>query len=319
MDSRFFLFVFLFLAGMARADDVARQQLAAELLALAGTAAVFDSPQVLAALADPLPFLGEAVARRRERLVAEAGLHRWQPPRVWVLQARHEGAALHWDNPAPQLQVAAQRRGYALVNALPLPSAEEAITFLTPGKKHPGLRALLAAYEADVLVLVRVQGWQLWHSDYAAQGTVPGSGMEVLPDLLAEVMAAEQQWPEAGGRAVVQVNGVSRLADFAAVQSALQALPGAQPLQLIRAARDTVWFAVAAPDAEALTAALDAEPRLFSGRHALSGLPAAVSKACRLACRLQIRTWQADVPTKLPATPDSPVQSSAPKSALPSP
>lgn len=318
---RLFLLLMSLLAGFAHADEAASRQLMAELLALTGTAAVFDSPRVQAAVADPMPFLGNAVTARRDRLLDEAGFRRWQPPRVWLLQARTEAGVEHWDSLAPVLGKAAQGRGYSLVDAAPLLNAEEAIAFLAPasgnvpasslapGKEHPGLAGLLAAYSADVLVVLRGKQWVLWHPDYRRQGLLPGAGLDLLPDVLAETVAAEQQWPEARGRAVVQVNGASRLADFAGVQAALQALPGAQQVQLIRVGPGQLWFALSAPQGQALALALDGELRLPSARQKPVALPSLVREAYRLACPLFMRLWRPDAAvTKLPGAPVSSVQ-----------
>lgn len=318
MRSRFFLLLVL-LAGCAGADEAASRQLTAELLALTGTAAVFDSPRVQAAVADPAPFLGAAVAARRERLLEEAGFRRWQGPRVWLLQARTEAGVEHWDSLASELGEAAQARGYALVDATPLPATEEALAFLIPAaqtassqaqdKEHPGLPGLLESYGADALVLLRGRQWVLWHSDYRRQGVLPGGGLDLLPEILAEAVAATQQWPEARGRVVVQVSGVGRLADFAGVQAALQALPGAQQVQLIRAEPGQLWFALSAPVGQALVLALDGELRLPPARQKPALLPSRVREAYWLLSSLHMRLWEPEAAaTKVPGAPTASVQ-----------
>ncbi|HEX6592529.1 MAG TPA: hypothetical protein VF050_11065 [Moraxellaceae bacterium] len=288
----------------AAAEIPPRQLLADNLLILGGTAAVFDSPAVQAALADPQPFLGEAGLPRFERLFAESGLRRWQPPRLWVLQWQGAAGQERWTNLLPALEREAERRGYRLVGAEPLPSAVESFGFLQPGRNHPGLRGLLAAYEADALVLIRGGSWTLWQPSGSRQGVLP-EGVALQADLLAEVAAAEQQWPEARDRAVIQVDGVSGLADFAGIQAALQALPGARQVQLLRAEPGRLWFALAAPAGDALQAALGAEPRLPAVK-AVTGLPPRLLQARRLGCPLLSRHWQADA---LPNPPAPSVQS----------
>lgn len=291
------------------AEPASSRQLADDLLAGVGTAAVFESPAVQKALADPAPFLGQAGAPRLERLLAEAGFRRWQPPRVWVLQARHEGDSEHWENIAPVLEESARSRGLLLTAVAPLPSASEAIAFLSPGKPHPGLRGLLAAYDADVLVLLQGRNWTVWHPDWERQGSLPASGLDILPDVVAEVVASAQQWPEARGRAVLQVEGVSGLADFALLQAGLQVLPGVQQLHLLRTDKGQVWFAFGAPTVDALPAALEGEPRLVAGAVSLAGLPRRVVEARRLVSPLLIRRWAPEKATKLPAPQAGSVQS----------
>lgn len=319
MSSRFLriapLLLCLFLSTGARAEEPAARQLATALLTTTGTAAVFDPAVVQAALKDPAPFLGEAGAPRFERLLAEAGLRRWQPPRVWLLQEVSEGEGdgkkVRWENAAALLQGTAGLRGYPVVMAQPLPSALEAMSYLSPGKEHPGLLGLLAAYDADMLVLLRGRNWTAWSANGSRQGVLAGAGTELLADVLAEVAAAEQQWPEARGRSVLQVDDLAGLADFAAVQAALLALPGVQQLQLIRAEKSRIWFAWAAPSAELMSQAMAGEPRLLAGNPAITGLPKRVADACRLACRQQLRRWQPESATKPPAAAALSVQSPA--------
>jgi hypothetical protein len=291
------------------AEPLPSRQLADDLLASTGTAAVFESPAVQKALADPAPFLGQAGAPRFDRLLADAGFRRWQPPRVWVLQARHEGDSEHWENIAPVLEDAVRSRGFTLAAAAPLPSASEAIAFLSPGKPHPGLRGLLAAYDADVLVLLQGRSWTVWHADWERQGSLPASGLDLLPDLVAEVVASAQQWPEARGRAVLQVDGVAGLADFALLQAGLQILPGVQQVHLLRTDKSQVWFAFGTPAVDALPSALEGEPRLVAGPVSLGGLPRRVGEARRLASPLLIRRWAPEKATKLPAPQAGSVQS----------
>lgn len=319
MRSRFFLFLMMGLAGVVHADETASRQLMTELLRLTGTAAVFDSPRVQAAVADPQPFLGNAVTARRERLLIEAGFRPWQPPRLWVLQLRTDEGGEHWDNLALELGDAVQARGYVLVDAKPLPSAEEAITHLAPvnaaagnvvpSRAHPGLPGLLAAYGADALVMLRGRQWVLWHPEYRRHGVLPGTGLGLFADILAESVAAAQQWPEARERAVVQVSGIRGLADFAGAQSALQALPGAQQVQLIRAGQGQLWFALAAPSGQALRLALDGELRLAPARQKTLPLPSLVKEACWLVSPLHMRVWEPEAAaTKLPGAAASSVQ-----------
>lgn len=310
MFRRFVALCCVFLAvSVQAAEPSPSRQLADALLAAVGTAAVFDSAPVQKALADPAPFLGQAAAPRFERLLSEAGFRRWQPPRVWVLQSHHEGDVERWENIAPVLEGPARSRGLEMVGAIPLASAGEAIGFLLPGKPHPGLKGLLAAYEADVLVLLRGRNWIIWHADWERQGTLPATGLDMLPDVVAEVVASAQQWPEARGRALLQVDGASRLADFAAIQGALQILPGAQQVRLVRTEKNALWFAFAAPASDALQVALDGEPRLAAGSPNLAGLPRRVGEARRLACPLLIRRWVPENATKLPAVQAGSVQS----------
>lgn len=307
----FSLFLATLLPAPALAEESAARQLAGSLLAATGTAVVFEQAAVQAALKDPTPFLGEAGAPRFDRLLSEAGLRRWQPPRIWLLQETREGDKAHWENAGALVQGNAGLRAYTVVAVQPLPSAVEAIGFLSPGKEHPGLRGLLAAYDADMLVLLRGRNWTAWHAGWSRQGVLPGTGTEFLADVLAEVAAGEQQWPQARGRSLIQVEPVAGLPDFAGVQAALQALPGIQQLQLIRAEKGRVWFAWTAPTTELLTQVLQEEPRLLAPPALTTGLPARITTACRLACQQLTRRWQPDAakPSPVPALS---VQSPAP-------
>jgi hypothetical protein len=314
MLRRFLLIFCVLLPGLAKAADAPSRPLPQELLALAGTAAIFDSAKVQAALADPQPFLGDAGRERRLNLLQEAGLKAWQPPRVWLLQSRKDGDVEHWDNVGQFYAVQAQARGYSFLNVVPLPGAEQAIGLLQPGKSDPALAALLAAYGADALVLIRGQEWSLWTGAQARQGQVPGQ-RDMLPDVLAESLAALQQWPEAGGQPVVQVQGVGGLAEFAAVQTALAALPGVQQLRLIRVEPRQVWFTLAAPSGDALSLALDGDARLpaSAAAHGSVALPVNVLYGERLACPLMRRQWLPEAGMALSGTEAAPVQSAPPR------
>jgi hypothetical protein len=304
------LSLFLLLAsGALQAADPSSRQLAAELLVLTGTAAVFDSPQVHAALADPVPFLGPASNPRRERLLEEAGFRRWQPLRVWLLQSRREGEVRHWDNVASLYEANARSRGYHLLNTKPLPSAEEAVSLLQPGKAHPGLPAVLAAYGADVLVLVDGQAWGLWAPHATRQGALPAPAA-MFPDVLAETMASLQQWPEAGERVVVQVTDIDSFPDLAQVQSVLQSLPGVRQVQVVRVDRRQAWFALASPARNALALALDEEARLPAAVKAVNPtVPTRAFEARLLASPLLVRQWLPDEPARQSPAGGAPVQS----------
>lgn len=302
MPRRLTALLLLLLPLSLPAAEAPSRELAAELVARTGTVAVLAQPRVQAALADPGPFQGEAGTPRRQRLLEEAGFREWLSPRVWVLEAVREGDQEHWRPVGPAWASRAAQRGYRVVQALPLPAAEQAVGFLVPGQPSQALVELLGAYGADVLVLLRGREWALWSATEAQRGLAP-AGTDLLPDLLAETLAARQQWPEAGGRAVVEVDGVRGIGDVVAVQAALQALPALRQVQLVRASRERLWFAVAAPAAPELSVALEPELRLPAAGTLPGGvgLSTAAREAFRLACPLLSRQWKPDaVPPPVP-------------------
>jgi hypothetical protein len=307
MPRRFLVFCFsLFFSSALLAESLPARQLADELLLATGTAAVLDAGKVRAALADPMPFIGDNGRARRARLIDEAGFRPWLPPRVWLLQSRREGSVEHWDNLAPQFAEVALARGYALVEAAPLPSAEQAFALLKPGIAQPGPDTLLPVYGADALVLLRGQDWSLWSRGRALQGRLAPQQMGLLPHVLAEALAALQQWPETAGRPVLEVQGVKEFADFTTLQAALQALPGMSPQQLTRVDKGRAWFALTPAAPEAVAAALDSDARLAAlpPHHNPAALPAAVLQARALACPLLRRQWQ---PEAAPSADTPPV------------
>lgn len=303
----FCLFLMMSMAAAARAAEPVARPLAERLLLAAGTAAVFDSPEVQAALASPQPYLADGAEARIEALLARSGFRPWQPPRVWFLQAQApdqagEGGA-RWVNLASRLEPAARHRGLLSSPLAPLPAANEALAFLVPGQPHPGLPGLLSAYEADVLVLLKGDEWTLWGLPVVQSGRLPSGRTDLLPDVIAEVVAASQQWPMARGRSVVQVYGVSGLADFAGTQAALQALPGARQTQLLRAMPDRLVFALPASAITGIQAALMNEPHLPVQAVVMPGLPSRVAEARVLAGAVMSRLWLAESPA--PALPDA--------------
>lgn len=297
------------------ATDAPARQLAVELLGMAGTAAVLEGAPGQAALADPAPFLGDSGHARRERLLQEAGLRSWRPPRVWLLQARVEGEAERWQSAASPHMAGAVARGYALVDVAPLPAAEQAIALLATGSAvPPGLATLLQAYGADVLVLQRGEEWSLWTPRQTLRGRLPARQAELLPQVLAEAMASLQQWPEAPGQPVVEVAGIADLAGQAGAQRALQGLPEVRQVRLIRVDGGRAWFALVGLEGQALADALDAEPRLPAPEWArlASRVPAGTLEARSLACPLQRRVWRPEAAPSLPETPVDAVQSFPP-------
>lgn len=301
------------LFSQALAIEPPARQLAHELLTMSGTAAVLDSPKARAALGDPMPFLGETGLLRRERLLEEAGLRRWQPPRLWLLQARREGEVERWQNVAAQFQAGAAARGYTLTDTVPLPAAEQAISLLAPGTSPVGLASLLGAYGADALVLIRGEDWSLWTPRVSLQGRLAPHQGALLPQVLAEVMAGLQQWPEAPGQSVVEVSGVQEFADQAGVQQAFQAIPGLRQARLIRVGKGRAWYAVAAPGREALGLALDGEPRLPPEASSKPSIAfPGMAEARQLASPLLRREWKPAEAPQLPEGQVPPLQSTQP-------
>jgi hypothetical protein len=257
-----------------------------------------------------MPFLGEAGRLRRARLLEETGLRQWVPPRVWLLQARREGDVERWQSMAAQLQAAAGERGYTLVDTAPLPAAEQAISLLPPGTIPVGLASLLGAYGADAIVLVRGGGWSLWTPGLALQGRLAPKQAFLLPQVLAEIMAGLQQWPEAAGQPVVEVAGVSDFASQAGVLQALQAIPALRQARLVRVEKERATYTVPETLPDVLNVALDSEPRLPAVVAARSGLmPVGAEEARQLACPLLRREWTPEAAPRLPEGQAAPVQS----------
>lgn len=302
MSRRLLALLALFVLPLPAAADAPGRDLAAALLADTGTAAVFAAPAVQAALADPHPFLGDAARARRARLLDEAGFRAWQPPRAWVLELRREGEQEQWLPVAPALAARAEARGYRFVTTPPAADAAALMSRFVPGQAAPGLEELLAAEAADVLVLVRGREWGLWTHAATLRGSLPQPA--VLPELIAELLAAGGQWPAAAGRAVLQVEGVGGMADLVAIRGVLQALPALRGAQLLRAAPGRLWFAVPLEPA-ALGAALAGEPRLAAlpVPTVLPGQPATALQALRQASPLLVRRWQPGAAA--PASPSS--------------
>jgi hypothetical protein len=185
----------------------------------------------------------------------------------------------------------------------PLPTASDALGFLQPNQPNPGLTGLLAAYDADVLVLVRGDQWSIWGLPFRVGGQLPLNRRILLPDVLAETLAMAAQWPMARGRNVISVYGAINLADFAGVQTALRGLPEVNQLQLLQTSADHLLFAVANPLTIAFDAALTVDAH-FADMSRSNILPASVWEARRLAGLMRAKLWQ--MPIDLPAAAPSP-------------
>lgn len=281
------------------------QRLASALLALTGTSAVFDSTAVQKALLDPMPWVS-----RPERLVALSGLRAWVSPKVLML--REEDG--HWVNMAglPEVRSAANRRGLFLSPRDPSPDAAPLLAALTPSG-NASLPGLLAAHEADVLVLATNNRWRLWSALAFREGVIPDADADtspaLLPVALAESLAADQQWPEAVGRAVLRVENVPDLKAVLAVQGALQGLTGVRQVQLIRVQRGEAWFTAQGNGAGFWAGALGAEPRISIVRPLL-GVEPLLREAGAQTSPLVFCRWEPDaMALSLPVQPLPPVQS----------
>lgn len=306
MRWRFWVGLVLLWPLLLQADEGADgRRLASSMLALAGTSAVFDSTAVQKALLDPMPWIS-----RPERLVALSGLRAWQSPRVLLLR-EEEG---RWVNMAglPEVRNAANRRGMILSPKDPSPEFAPLLGTLT-SSGNASIPGLLAAHEADVLVLATNSRWRLWSALAFREGVIPGAGADtspaMLPVALAESLAADQQWPEAAGRAVLRVENVQDLKAVLAVQGALQGLAGVRQVQLIRVQRGEAWFTAQGKGTGFWAGALGAEPRIPIVSP-LPGIEPLLREAGALTSPLVFCRWEPDVMAlSLPVQPLPPVQS----------
>lgn len=287
----------VFLLGMtttAVASSSASLELANRVLLSAGTAAVFEQPVVQAALANPAAYLSDNVDNRVKGLLDQAGYKEWHSPRVWLLQAAEKEGKTQWVNVADQVEPV-QFRGLRFSRLAPAPTAFDVLNVLAAGKDNSALGSLLNTYEADVLVLLKKgREWTVLGLPFPQQGQLPQGHLDILPDMLAEVMASAWHWPMAAGRTLVPVYGVNNIADFANVQRALQSVAGVRQLKLVQITPDHLLFAVSAPDPQSLDTALSADAR-FAMMKQQAGLPERLVKARLLAGILAARLWQPDV------------------------
>lgn len=302
MRWRFWVGLVLLWPLLLQADERgAGQRLAGSLLALTGTSAVFDGTTVQKALLDPMPWLS-----RPERLLALSGLRAWRSPRVLLLR-EEEG---RWVNMVdlPEVRDGAARHGLILSTIEPRPEAASLLGGLTPAGSA-ALPGLLAAHQSDVLVLMRNKRWQLWSALSYRDGELPDSDASNVPGALAESLAADQQWPEAAGRAVLRVENVPDLKSVLAVQAALQGLTGVRQVQLVRVQPQEAWFTALSPGGDGWHRALGTEPRLSILRP-LPGIEPLLEGVGARSSPLVSCRWEPDaMALPLPVPPVAPVQS----------
>ena len=138
---------------------------------------------------------------------------------------------------------------------------------------------------------------------------IPDAEAGNLPGALAERLAADQQWPEAAGRAVLRVGNVPDLKSVLAVQAALQGLPHVRQVQLIRVQYQEAWFAAQGTGAGDWGLALGSEPR-FSAMPFLPGIEMLLKGAGMQPSPIVSRRWSPEAVTPpLPVQPVTPVQS----------
>ncbi len=297
---RMMLVLWLGLAGVAAqaAEAENSEAMGKMLLSMSGTAQVFASPRLQAALQDAtsykLSFGRGFDGRRLERLLHEAGFNVWRDrPRLWVLL----GTAGSWQNLAQSEAFVEQAgsRGLLLVKADPSASVQEEINRIMAGD-DARLPALLRAQEVEALVLLKPNAtgasWQFIQPGRRLSGEQAGQELAShLPHILGESLAATVQWPEAYGRSLVAVQGVGSLPELMAVQAALSQLPALKGVSLVRVAGRTAYFAVDAQPNAVLRQALAAEPRLQEDAAAYARLPALLRLGLEQGSPLHIRTW----------------------------
>jgi len=252
--------------------DTQSADLGEQLLTLAGTAAIFDSPRLQAALRDPQPYLlptGKSLDPARVlKLLKDAGFRVWTSrPRLWIVQLAPDGTptVLSAD---PHLQAEANERSLPVSPSPMAPGDAATLASLWQKPDEGALKALLAQHQADALVMVSANttgfNWQLQRPGVQRGGQL-GAVTDLpslLPHLLCEELAVPVEWPEGTGRSLLHVGGVGSYADFAALQKTLQQLEGVQGLSLVRVEGSSAWFALDAPTGADLAAALGASGRL---------------------------------------------------------
>ena len=304
--------LFAHAAGSSDLDAVSTE-LGEQLLALAGTASVFDSPRLQAALHDPQPLLapeGKTLDPGRVLgLLKAAGFQVWKHrPRLWIVQQGSDGALTLLDTDA-RLQAEA---GY---RSLPLSSspvaAADAASLADPNIADAALLSLLGAHQAEALVLVSAgnagYAWQIRRPGWQRSGVLPASAdlSLLLPHVLSEVLSVPVEWPEAGGRNLIHVSGVGGFVDLSALQKALQALDGVQGLSLVRVDGADVWFAADAPGGSILMGELAATGHLNADNTRQHQLKPLLAQGLSAAGMVSSWSWTgaADKPAAAPVTP----------------
>lgn len=304
---RMMLALWLLLSSVAfaetagEADAGQRVTLANLLLQQSGTASVFDSQAIQRALADPAMLrasFGRGFdGKRVQGVLREAGFRVWaERPRLWVLEQTPDG----FQPLAGQAAFAEQ----AAFRGLPVSGASasadrESIQSLLAGGPEVGLPALLEARQADALVWVKTAAnaveWQFIQPGHRLKGRFQtrDDWQALLPHVLAEVLAAGFQWPEAYGRPLLRVSGVDSLQQFAAVQQALQRIDGLQNVSLVRLDGSRAYFAVDPMPAEAFRAAVAKEPRLLADAPVVEAQAGLIQQGLRFGSPLLTRAWAA--------------------------
>jgi len=295
--------------------DAISVDLSEQLLTLAGTAAIFDSPRIQAALHDPVPLLqasGKALDPAGVlKLLKDSGFRVWKArPRLWIVQLASDGSVTLLAT-EPHLQAEASYRSLPLSESPVVATDAAALASLLQRPDDAALTALLGTHQADALVVVSASSsgyaWQLLHTGWQRSGQLPPAAdmPGLLPHVLSEVLAVPAEWPEGTGRTLVHVGGVSSFSEFTALQKALQQIDGVQGLSLVRVGGSSAWFAVDAPTGSALVAALAGIDHL-SVDAALPVLKPLVVQGRNVAAVLLSWTWNAapgtDKPSPAPVT-----------------
>lgn len=284
------------------------------LVILSGTAAVFDSQRLQAALQDPEPLLGsnhKFDLTRVKGLLKEAGYRPWtERPTLWVVQPAVDNS-LSLLAAVPRFYAEAKARGLPLSQVRPTSNDVTAVAEMAKGNERSVLPAFLTAHQAEALVVLDTteQGyhWRLLQAGRQLEGDLPVDAdvPALLPHVLAEALAASFQWPEASGRPLVHVRNVGNMTQFVAVQTALQQLKGVRGLSLVRVDGSNAYFAVDAPTGAELAAVLDTDARLTPEKGANPAIRPLFLQGRKYGSPVQARVWAAD---NVPADKPLPLQ-----------
>lgn len=204
-------------AVLASTQLHADSQWSDDLLGLAGTSVVFDTPAVQQALHNgQTPDLGN--------ILQQAGMKPWAGARIWLVQLSNNVL-----QPFAVSQIMlneASHRGLILNTDLTPDSRTLLQQVLSQAKINWNeLSKLLTSQKSDALLVLSNKNnlyfWQMLSPPQRTSGTISQDGGKYLPHIWSENLAMAWQWPELGQDILIRIDGIRALNQFKAAETAL--------------------------------------------------------------------------------------------------
>lgn len=259
-----------------------------DLLGLAGTSVVFDTPAVQQALQNnQTPDLGQ--------ILQQADMKPWAGARIWLVQ--QIGNTLQPFSVSQIMLNEANHRGLMLNTALSQDGKAQLLQVLSQPKINwDELRKLLASQQSDALLVLNNKNnlyfWQMLSPPQRTSGTISQDAGKYLPHIWSENLAMAWQWPELGPDILIRISGISSLNQFKAAETALES--ACTTVRTLHVSPDTVDFACRSAN-NLIPDKLNLIPQLVAKPMISKDLSTETLMGRQLAQRFASYQWRSDI------------------------